>query len=71
MAELRRGRQTPTQSVVIPYSDTKGPDAIKLYKKTGNELLEWQQLIACDIMAVNKEGLWVHQKYGYSVPRRN
>lgn len=24
-----------------------------------------------DIMAVNDEGLWVHTKFGYSVPRRN
>ena len=71
MAEIRHGRQTPTQSVVIPYSDTKGQEAISLYAETGNELLEWQQLLACDIMAVNAEGLWIHQKYGYSVPRRN
>lgn len=42
-----------------------------LYAKTGNELLEWQQLLQCDIMAVNDDGLWMHQKYGYSVPRRN
>lgn len=71
MAETRVGRQTPTQSVVIPYSKTKGQEAIDLYAQTGNVLLEWQQLLACDIMAVNDEGLWVHQKYGYSVPRRN
>ena len=24
-----------------------------------------------DILAVNEEGLWVHTKYGYAVPRRN
>lgn len=71
MAETRLGRQTPTQSVTIPYSETKGQEAAELYAKTGNGLLEWQQLLQCDIMAVNEEGLWVHQKYGYSVPRRN
>ena len=71
MAETRLGRQTPTQSVTIPYSKTRGQEAIELYAKTGNGLLEWQQLLQCDIMAVNDEGLWVHQKYGYSVPRRN
>lgn len=72
MAEKKRiGRQTPTQSVVIPYTDTKGQEAANLYAATGNKLLEWQQLLVCDIMAVNGEGLWVHQKYGYSVPRRN
>lgn len=71
MAETKKGRQTPTQSVVIPYSETLGEESITLYASTGNNLLEWQQLLECDIMAVNNEGLWVHQKYGYSVPRRN
>lgn len=71
MAERRIGRQTPTQSVVLPYSETKGQEASELYALTGNELLEWQQLLQNDIMAVNDEGLWVHQKYGYSIPRRN
>lgn len=71
MAEKRLGRQTPTQSVVLPYSETKGQEASELYALTGNNLLEWQQLLQSDIMAVNDEGLWVHQKYGYSIPRRN
>ena len=71
MAERRLGRQTPTQAVVIPYSETLGQEAAEIYAETGNELLEWQQLLQCDIMAVNDEGLWVHQKYGYSVSRRN
>ena len=71
MTETRLGRQTPTQSVTIPYSKTRGQEAAELYAKTGNELLEWQQLLQCDIMAVNDDGLWMHQKYGYSVPRRN
>lgn len=71
MAEVKTGRQTPTQSVILPYSETKGQEAIDLYHETGNDLLEWQQLLACDIMATNEEKLWVHQKYGYSVPRRN
>lgn len=71
MAETRLGRQTPTQSVTIPYEKTRGQEAAELYAETGNNLLEWQQLLQCDIMAVNDEGLWVHQKYGYSVPRRN
>lgn len=71
MAEKRIGRQTPTQSVVLPYSETKGQEASELYALTGNGLLEWQQLLQSDIMAVDDEGLWVHQKYGYSIPRRN
>lgn len=71
MAEVRIGRQTPTQSVIIPYSETLGQEAVDLYHNTGNDLLDWQQLLECDIMAINEDRLWVHQKYGYSVPRRN
>lgn len=71
MTEIRLGRQTPTQSVTLPYTETLGQEAADLYAMTGNDLLEWQQLLQCDIMAVNEEGLWVHQKYGYSIPRRN
>ena len=62
MAEIRYGRQTPTQSVVIPYEKTLGQEAAELYEKTGNSLLEWQQLLQCDIMAVNDDGLWVHSE---------
>lgn len=57
MADVRMGRQTPTQSVILPYIQTKGPEAIELYHATGNDLLEWQQLLACDIMATNEDGL--------------
>lgn len=71
MADIRLGRQTPTQSVTIPYKKTRGQEAEELYEQTGGTLMEWQQLLQCDIMAINEEGLWIHQKYGYSVPRRN
>ncbi len=65
------GRQTPTVSVVLPYTATKGPEAIELYNKSENESLEWQTALTYDIMAVDDDGLWVHQKFGYSIPRRN
>ena len=71
MAEPRRGRQTPTQSVVLPYTQTYGNDAIALYNSTGKTAQEWQELLLADILAYNTEGLWVHTKFGYSVPRRN
>lgn len=67
----RVGRQNPTVSVVLPYEDTKGPEAIELYNKSEKDALEWQEALTYDIMAVDGEGLWVHQKFGYSVPRRN
>lgn len=71
MTAIRQGRQTPTQSVVLPYSDTRGQEAADIYNSTGNELMEWQVLLDYDIMAIDKDGLWIHQKFGYSVPRRN
>lgn len=71
MAEPRKGRQKPTQSVVLPYLDTKGQEAIKIYNSTGRKAQEWQELLISDILAVNEEGLWVHTRFGYSVPRRN
>ena len=71
MEEKRKGRQTPTQSVVLPYLDTKGQEAVKLYNSTGRKAQEWQELLLSDILAVNEEDLWVHTRFGYSVPRRN
>lgn len=71
MAEPRKGRQTPTQSVVLPYFDTRGQEAVILYNQSGKIAQEWQELLLSDILAVNEEGLWTHTKFGYSVPRRN
>ena len=65
------GRQSPTVSVILPYHETKGPEAIELYNKSERNSLEWQTALTYDIMAVDDDGLWVHQKFGYSVPRRN
>lgn len=71
MAGKRLGRQTPTSSVVIPYTHTKGDEAIALYELSGREAREWQKLLIYDIMARNDEDLWCHQKFGYEIPRRN
>lgn len=71
MTDVRRGNQIPTQSVVLPYRDTKGQEAIRLYNASGRKAQEWQQLMLYDILAFNKDGLWTHTKCGYSVPRRN
>ncbi len=69
--DTRQGRQSPTVSVILPYKDTKGPEAIALYNATEKTALEWQESLSYDIMAVNEEGYWIHQKFGYSLPRRN
>ena len=68
---MRIGNQHPTHSVVVPYTESRGPDAVSLYKDTGREPQEWQESIVNDLLAVNKDGLWAHPKFGYSVPRRN
>ena len=57
MAEIRKGRQTPTQSVVLPYTQTKGQEAIDLYNSTGRTAQEWQELLLADILAYNDDGL--------------
>lgn len=67
----RIGSQVPTLSVVLPYSESFGDEAVQLYNMSGNVCQEWQALMLSDIMAVNDEGLWIHTKFGYSVPRRN
>ena len=69
--EQRRGNQRPTQSVVLPYEESKGPEAVALYEKTGRTAQEWQKNLVNDIMGLNADGLWVHMKFGYAVPRRN
>ena len=72
MAEPNRiGRQTPTQSVVLPYTKTHGEEAIKLYEKTKRTAQDWQKLLIYDILSYNDDGLWVHTKFGYEVSRRN
>ena len=71
MEAARKGRQTPTQSVTLPYTKTHGQEAVDLYNRTGRIAQEWQELLLYDILAENDDGLWVHTKFGYSVPRRN
>jgi len=68
---VRIGNQIPTHSVVLPYTETRGQQALDLYKATGREPQEWQSRIINDLLAVNDDKLWIHPKFGYSVPRRN
>ena len=68
---MRIGNQIPTHSATIPYTETKGQNALDIYKETGREPQEWQANLINEILAVNDDGLWIYPKYGYSVPRRN
>lgn len=65
------GNQAPTQSYILPYKQTYGQEAIDLYNSTDRTAQEWQELMLSDILAYNSEDLFVHTKFGYSVPRRN
>ena len=69
--DTRQGRKEPTVSVTLPYSDTAAAEAVELYNKTERKVLDWQELLLYDIMALNPDKLWTHQEYGVSVPRRN
>ena len=69
--EARKGRQTPTTSVVLPYKQTLGDEAVRLYEQTKRKCQEWQQMLLYDIMARNPDKLWTHARFGYAVPRRN
>lgn len=74
MAEPRKGRQTPTKSIVLPYTETRGQEAIDAYNEAWGEkrqAQEWQELLIYDILAVDENGLWVHTKFGWEIPRRN
>lgn len=71
MSEKRLGRQTPTTSLVLPYTETKGREAVEIYNKTGRTAREWQEILIYDILAINKERMWVHSLFCYSLPRRN
>ena len=59
----RIGRQFPTQSVVLEYSDTKGGEAILLYEQSTRRLMPWQQEIdrilakLCEDVAQRKNSL--------------
>lgn len=69
--EARKGRQTPTISVVMPYKTTKGQEAVELYNQSTKKALPWQELLLNDIMGIDENGQWVHQKFGLEIPRRN
>ena len=61
----KKGSQTPTQSVILPYKKSAGNAAVKLYNDSGRKAIKWQADLVRDIMGQGKDGLWVHQKFGY------
>lgn len=69
--EKRKGCQKPTQSAILPYSRTLASEAVKIYEETGLKAYPWQKNLLETIMSIDDDGLWVHQKFGYSIARRN
>lgn len=69
--EKRYGRQTPTVGFTLPYKATKGHEAIELYERSGRTAFEWQKALIYDILGQTDDGLWVHSRFGFSVPRQN
>lgn len=67
----RIGNQTPTTAVFLPYNQSIFQEAIDLYQESKRTCRKWQVNLLQPIFARNDDGLWVHTKFGYSVPRRN
>ena len=67
----RKGNQQPRNRVTLPYDETLGWQAVKLYERTGRKAQPWQVEVISDVMAINEKSLWAHTRFGYSLPRRN
>lgn len=69
---MRIDNQNPSfTNVSYDPKKTKGTDAVKLYKSTGQQLFTWQQRQIKAIMATTTGGLWKHMNYCICVSRRN
>lgn len=69
---MRIDNQNPSfTNVSYDPKKTRGTNAIKRYKSTGQQLMTWQQRQVKAIMATNKDGLWKHMTYCICVSRRN
>lgn len=68
-----KGCQTPSKYVFLDEKSEKADvtETIEIYERSGRTVLPWQKEMLQHILARNEEGLWVHTKFGYSVPRRN
>ncbi len=72
MADKKRmGNQNPTTHSYCDFEHSLYEEALEVYRKTKHEAHEWQGNLLKPIMAIDEDGLWVHQKFGYSLPRRN
>lgn len=72
MAKLT-GCQYPSNSVFLISDEntTEYEEAVDLYNQTGRTAQEWQSNLLKHLLSKNDDDLWVHTKFGYSIPRRN
>lgn len=62
------GNQTPTKSVILPYTNSIYKDAVFLYEKPGRKAQQWQkiclnicfQLMKIDCMYINNSAILYH-----------
>lgn len=71
MTKKKIGNQKPTQSLILSTKNSDYKEAIELYERSGRKSQKWQTNLLKAILSKTKKGLWVHTKFGYSVPRRN
>jgi len=69
--DKRIGRQKPTREVILPFKNTLAHEALEFYGKSGRTAYKWQKYLLDAILAINNDGLWVHTRFGFSVPRQN
>lgn len=67
----RMGNQNPTTRSYCEFKKSLYEEALELYRKTNHTEHEWQGKLLEPIMAIEEDGIWAHQKFGYSLPRRN
>lgn len=67
----RKGNQKPTKSLILSTRNSLHEEAISIYEKSERKAQVWQKNLLKAILSRNKKGLWVHTKFGYSLPRRN
>lgn len=71
MAVSKKGCQTPTIEFALRGKKELAKQAVAYYEESGKKCQKWQKYLLERILSTNRKGLWVHTKYGYSVPRRN
>lgn len=71
MSKKKIGNQKPTQSLILSTKNSDYKEAIEFYERSGRTAQKWQIELLKAILSKTKNELWVHTKFGYSVPRRN